>query len=99
MLQFNKGQGTFEDHIYYDLKTIYNGTCITETEEVNINLSDILKVRLKNFVEQNFPKDLVKLIRLENRQGLIQARMEGLRHVTSETVSFFDSHMEVNKDW
>ncbi|BFZ07652.1 hypothetical protein BsWGS_10691 [Bradybaena similaris] len=60
---------------------------------------DILKVRLKSFVEQNFPQGLVKLIRLEQRQGLIRARMEGLKYATGEAVSFFDSHMEVNIDW
>lgn len=59
----------------------------------------ILKVHLKNYIAKHFPKDLVKLIRLDTRQGLIRARLEGLKYVTAEVVSFFDSHMEVNRDW
>ncbi|CAL1539923.1 unnamed protein product [Lymnaea stagnalis] len=59
----------------------------------------ILKVHLKNYIAEHFPKDLVKLVILDTRQGLIRARLEGLKYVTAEVVSFFDSHMEVNRDW
>ncbi|KAH9496173.1 Polypeptide N-acetylgalactosaminyltransferase 5 [Bulinus truncatus] len=60
---------------------------------------EILKTHLKFYIEEHFPKNLVTLIRLETRQGLIRARLEGLKYVTSQVVSFFDSHMEVNYDW
>ncbi|KAI8784594.1 inactive polypeptide N-acetylgalactosaminyltransferase protein 5 [Biomphalaria glabrata] len=60
---------------------------------------EILRTHLKNYFEENFPKNLVLLIRLDTRQGLIRARLEGLKYVTSQVVSFFDSHMEVNYDW
>ncbi|XP_005094680.1 inactive polypeptide N-acetylgalactosaminyltransferase-like protein 5 [Aplysia californica] len=60
---------------------------------------NILKTRFRNYLDWNFPPGLVKLIRLPEREGLIRARLEGLRQVTGEVVSFFDSHMEVNERW
>ncbi|XP_059147959.1 polypeptide N-acetylgalactosaminyltransferase 1-like isoform X2 [Physella acuta] len=59
----------------------------------------LLKVHLKQYIEEHFSKELVKLIRLDKREGLIRARLEGLNWVRGEVVSFFDSHMEVNTDW
>ena len=58
-----------------------------------------LKDDLDHFIREHFPTNLVKLVRMPERVGLIRARLEGFRHVTSEVVSFFDSHMEVNVDW
>lgn len=58
-----------------------------------------LQAHLQDLLEEYFPKDLVKLKRLKSRAGLIVARMEGLKYITADCVSFFDSHMEVNKDW
>nr|KAG5692701.1 hypothetical protein BaRGS_008564 [Batillaria attramentaria] len=58
-----------------------------------------LKEDLDHFIKEHFPEDLVKLVRMPERVGLIRARLEGFRHVTAEVVSFFDSHMEVNVDW
>lgn len=58
-----------------------------------------LQAHFEETLEKNFPKSVVKLKRLRTRCGLIVARMEGLKLVTADTVSFFDSHMEVNKDW
>ncbi|PVD19976.1 hypothetical protein C0Q70_20470 [Pomacea canaliculata] len=62
-------------------------------------LSAALKEDLDLYLQQHFPENLVKVVRLPQRAGLIRARLEGFRHVTTEVVSFFDSHMEVNVDW
>lgn len=61
--------------------------------------SESLKDDLDHFIKEHFPSNLVKLVRIPERVGLIRARLEGFRHVTAEVVAFFDSHMEVNIDW
>eukprot|EP00039_Didymoeca_costata_P019100 m.336233 g.336233 ORF g.336233 m.336233 type:complete len:694 (-) comp17791_c0_seq1:88-2169(-) len=43
--------------------------------------------------------DKVKLIRLGERQGLIRAKVEGVKHATGEVLAFMDSHCEVNDGW
>lgn len=58
-----------------------------------------LKDDLDHFIREHFQSDLVTLIRIPERVGLIRARLEGFRLVTAEVVSFMDSHMEVNIDW
>ncbi|XP_041367912.1 inactive polypeptide N-acetylgalactosaminyltransferase-like protein 5 [Gigantopelta aegis] len=60
---------------------------------------DTLKSNFDEYVKQHFPKGLVTIIRLPKRSGLIKARLRGFELVTSEVVSFFDSHMEVNLHW
>lgn len=60
---------------------------------------ETLHENLDEQLKQSFPDGQVKLIRLPKRAGLIVARLEGLKHVTAEVVSFFDCHMEVNVDW
>ena len=61
--------------------------------------AETLHENLDRQLEENFPGGNVKLIRLPKRVGLIVARLEGLKHVTAEVVSFFDCHMEVNVGW
>lgn len=36
---------------------------------------------------------------LQDRKGLIVARMEGARHASGEVLVFLDAHMEVNTNW
>ncbi|XP_063363918.1 putative polypeptide N-acetylgalactosaminyltransferase 9 [Cydia amplana] len=55
-----------------------------------------LKARLQLYV-QKFPK--VKLIRTERREGLIRARVIGVKHAVSEIVVFLDSHCECAVGW
>lgn len=58
-----------------------------------------LQSHLEYLLDKYFPKHLIKLKRLASRSGLIVARLEGFNLVTAETVTFFDSHMEVNDNW
>ncbi|BFZ01203.1 hypothetical protein BsWGS_04242 [Bradybaena similaris] len=58
-----------------------------------------LKEQLEYYIEANFPRGLVRLLRLPERLGLIAARMHGSRVATGDVLLFFDSHMEVNIEW
>ncbi|ESP01904.1 hypothetical protein LOTGIDRAFT_138892, partial [Lottia gigantea] len=42
---------------------------------------------------------MVKLVRLQNRMGLMTARMEGLKYVSGEVAVFLDSHVETAERW
>ncbi|XP_059164207.1 polypeptide N-acetylgalactosaminyltransferase 5-like [Physella acuta] len=41
----------------------------------------------------------VKLVRLPERRGLIEARVVGFEHVTGSVAVFLDAHCEVHKGW
>lgn len=53
---------------------------------------------LEMYLRENFD-DRVKITNLDERKGLIVARMEGARRATGEVLVFFDAHMEVNVNW
>ena len=55
-----------------------------------------LKGKLQNYVAS---LGKVKLVRTQQREGLIRGRMLGAKHATGEILVFLDSHCEVNKDW
>ena len=50
-----------------------------------------MKTPLEEYMAQ-YPK--VKIVRLAKREGLIRARLLGLKHVTAPTVTYLDSHCE-----
>jgi len=58
----------------------------------------ILKDELDQYMRNNFPK-IVRILRLTERQGLMRARMAGIRNSTAEIVVVMDGHMEVNVNW
>ncbi|KAG8197446.1 hypothetical protein JTE90_014928 [Oedothorax gibbosus] len=60
---------------------------------------DEYKYYLKHFINNNFKNDLIKLIRFDERKGLIQARLAGARLATGEVLIFLDSHCEANIQW
>ncbi|XP_029646622.2 polypeptide N-acetylgalactosaminyltransferase 13-like [Octopus sinensis] len=60
---------------------------------------EFYKEYLDIYIKDHFDTDLVKLIRLKERGGLIKARMEAIKYVTAEVVCILDSHMEVNINW
>lgn len=60
---------------------------------------EALKEPLDKYIATHFPRNLIKMVRLNERSGLISARLRGFDLVTAEVVSFFDSHMEVNINW
>lgn len=52
---------------------------------------------LDKYVEVYMP--IVKIIRLNERSGLIKARMEGAKVANNEVLVFLDSHCEVYHNW
>lgn len=58
-----------------------------------------LQEPLDQYIRDHFPKDLVRVVRMPKREGLIRARMRGWQESKGDVVAFFDSHMEVNIDW
>ena len=55
--------------------------------------------KLDEYVAATFPKDLVKIIRQENRQGLMRSRMTGIRASKAQILVFLDSHIEAGIGW
>lgn len=61
------------------------------------NLPD-LGIRLKEYLAKNF-ENIVDLVRLSKRRGLIKARMEGAKRATCQVLVFLDSHIEATHNW
>ena len=59
-----------------------------------------LGAKLDEYIGQHFPGGVVKLLRLEERTGLINARMAGINFARKDTVLLFlDSHIEATPGW
>jgi polypeptide N-acetylgalactosaminyltransferase len=43
--------------------------------------------------------DKVKVVRAEKREGLIRARLLGIRAATSDIIVLLDAHSEANYNW
>ncbi|XP_055379895.1 polypeptide N-acetylgalactosaminyltransferase 1 [Condylostylus longicornis] len=58
-----------------------------------------LKEKLDYYINTRFPKDLVKILRLKNRLGLIRARLAGARLARGDVLIFLDAHCECMINW
>ncbi|GIY20918.1 polypeptide N-acetylgalactosaminyltransferase 11 [Caerostris darwini] len=55
--------------------------------------------KLKLFIRSQMSTEKVKLLRIQNRAGLMRARVFGAQHASGEVLVFLDSHCEVNDVW
>ncbi|VDM73669.1 unnamed protein product [Strongylus vulgaris] len=56
-----------------------------------------LKEKLDKYIKRFNGK--VRLVRTEDREGLIRARTIGAKHSTADVIIFLDAHCEVNTNW
>ncbi|MFH4978723.1 hypothetical protein AB6A40_005432 [Gnathostoma spinigerum] len=56
---------------------------------------------LKNKLDEHIKRfgGLVRIVRLDSRQGLIRAKLAGAAEATGEVIVFLDSHCEANTGW
>lgn len=61
--------------------------------------SEHLGAPLEKYISETWPDGVVKLVRTQERQGLIRARMAGARAATGEVLIVMDSHCEAVTGW
>ena len=54
---------------------------------------------LDKFVKKTWPDGLVRVARMEQRQGLIRARLTGANLALGDVLIFLDAHCEVTRGW
>ena len=96
----------YNEHFSTLLRSVYsiiNRTPAELLEEIilvdDFSDKEFLKSKLDDFVASNFKKELVKILRLKKREGLIRTRMAGARIAKAPILIFFDSHIECNVNW
>ncbi|XP_018020452.1 polypeptide N-acetylgalactosaminyltransferase 1 [Hyalella azteca] len=55
--------------------------------------------KLELYIKYRLPPDLVRVVRLPHRHGLIRARLAGAKAATGDVLIFLDSHCEANEKW
>ncbi|XP_013176979.1 PREDICTED: uncharacterized protein LOC106124647 isoform X3 [Papilio xuthus] len=58
-----------------------------------------LKGKLSHYIRTRLPPDLIRILRLPDRQGLMRARMTGARSARGDVLVFLDAHCEAGSDW
>ncbi|KPJ17364.1 Polypeptide N-acetylgalactosaminyltransferase 1 [Papilio machaon] len=58
-----------------------------------------LKGKLSHYIRTRLPPDLIRILRLPDRVGLIQARQAGSQEAKADVLVFLDAHCEANEDW
>ncbi|KAK3108152.1 hypothetical protein FSP39_002075 [Pinctada imbricata] len=55
--------------------------------------------KLRKYVAETWPDQIVKIVRTKERSGLIRARLAGAKAATGDVLIFLDSHCEANTGW
>lgn len=78
------------------LKTVSNKT-VKLPYKFLLHVTDFLKLTLENYVKNlEVP---VKIIRMEERSGLIRARLRGAAASRGQVITFLDAHCECTVGW
>ena len=59
----------------------------------------VLGEKLRDYVKTTWPDGVVKVVRTNERSGLIRAKLAGAKAATGQVVVFLDSHCEANENW
>ena len=96
----------YNDHLSVLLRTIHSvinrspDNLLHEIILVNDrSTKEFLYEPLKNYIAEHFSPDIVKLLELPKRSGLIWARLAGARSASGDVLIFLDSHTEPNTNW
>lgn len=54
---------------------------------------------LKNYIEETWPDNIVRIVRTKERSGLIRARMAGAQAAKGDVLIFLDAHCESSPGW
>lgn len=65
---------------------------------LNPKILEELQGLLDYYIKTRLPKK-VRLIRLNERRGLVQARLVGAKNATGNVLTFLDAHCEVIIHW
>lgn len=94
----------FNEHWSTLLRTVYSVLNRSPPELLveiilvdDFSSKEFLKEPLDRFVNQHLPK--VKVLHLNERTGLIGARLAGARIASGDVLLFLDSHIEANVNW
>lgn len=86
-IEFSSGQ--------YVLKQSQNS--LKTSYAFSLHVTDFLKLTLENYVKNlDVP---VKIIRMEERSGLIRARLRGAAASKGQVITFLDAHCECTLGW
>jgi len=95
-----------EEHLSTLLRSVHSIVNRSPTELLeeiilvdDFSKKEFLSTKLEDYININFKKDLVKIIRLTKREGLIRTRMAGAKQAKGAILVFFDSHIECNVNW
>lgn len=94
----------FNEHLSTLLRTAYSVLNRSPAELIveiilvdDASNKEFLKSKLDRYVAEHLPK--VKIVRLNERSGLIVARLAGAKIATGDVLIFLDSHTEANTNW
>lgn len=94
----------FNEHWSTLLRTCYSVLNRSPTELIveiilvdDSSTKEFLKGKLDRYVAEHLPK--VKIVRLQERSGLIIARLAGAKVAHGDVLIFLDSHTEANTNW
>lgn len=69
----------------------------SKLSQFSLYITDFLKLTLENYVKNlEVP---VKIIRMEERSGLIRARLRGAAASKGQVITFLDAHCECTLGW